>query len=343
MQIQSPLSNLRDVLSQVRESAKANKLLLMNNEDATRAALIDPVLYALGWRTSEVTMVKVETKVNYSNSTLRADYALYDSNSKEAVVIEAKSPGQNLSQEWPKMIAYASAFGVTTIFLTDGLIWQHFDTRSVNTSNITPVGNFDIATSDLGEIAVHLVQYLDAAIFWPEEQNSDAMAQDVEQLRSDVETLKQQIVALRRIGSQGNVSGTLGNNAIIVPSQQWTDIDALPSLKNNRPTQLRLPNRQEVHTKYWKDVLVECCKFALANDMSIPVPLLDRSHKTVELLRTVKPPKGIAHLELTYNGQQIYVYTNYDAEHCIENALYILQQMKSVATLDKPAVVYGPA
>ena len=72
MRIPSPLSDLSDVLSQIKESAIRYEATLKKNEAATRAVLIDPVLRALGWDTADTDMVEVEKTLDQP----RVDYAL---------------------------------------------------------------------------------------------------------------------------------------------------------------------------------------------------------------------------------------------------------------------------
>ena len=50
----SPVATLYQILQQVSASAQAHASLFQKNEAATRAALIDPVLRALGWDTEVV-------------------------------------------------------------------------------------------------------------------------------------------------------------------------------------------------------------------------------------------------------------------------------------------------
>jgi predicted type IV restriction endonuclease len=84
MRFQSPLSNLCDVLSQIKESARQYRNTLTSNEAATRAVLIDPVLRALGWDTANTNMVEVEKTLR---AEVRADYVLYDYNVPDGVVL----------------------------------------------------------------------------------------------------------------------------------------------------------------------------------------------------------------------------------------------------------------
>ena len=87
MRIQSPLSNLCDVLDQARTSANQYQSTLRKNEAATRAVLVDPILQALGWDTANTFMVEVEKTLDKT----RVDYALFDSNGAVCVIVEAKA------------------------------------------------------------------------------------------------------------------------------------------------------------------------------------------------------------------------------------------------------------
>jgi hypothetical protein len=60
VQFQSPLSNLCDVLGEIKGSARQYQSILTKNEASTRAVLIDPVLRALGWDTANTHMVEIE-------------------------------------------------------------------------------------------------------------------------------------------------------------------------------------------------------------------------------------------------------------------------------------------
>jgi hypothetical protein len=103
---------------------------------------------------------------------------------------------------------------------------------------------------------------------------------------------------------------------------------------------LRLPDGTIVGISRWKDVLRECCKYALGSNPAISIPLPDRAGKKVRLFDTIKPPTGISFIEEEYNGQRIYIYANYDANNCIANALYVLKQVPTSARKMKAAVIF---
>ena len=330
MRIQSPLSDLRLVLSEVKDAAASQlyQKTLKSNEDATRAALVDPVLRALGWDIGNPNMVEVEKTLN-STKPSRVDYALYDINHIINVIVEAKPLGQPLGSHAQQLVQYAFGFQVTSLFLTNGLIWHHYTNFSPN--NFVPTRVLDLASDNLVDVAAFLVKELDAANFWPDQPDVDTLAQDVSQLRNELLTLQQQVAQL--------IKGTPPPPPP-PPTLKWTNLDAIGKATKTQPSQLRLPDGSQVRVKYWRDVLAEVCKFVLANVATVPVPLPDRSGLKVNLLDTSFPPKGIAFITETYRGQSVYVRTHYDADNHVANALYILKQLPSSFHGIKTAVVY---
>jgi len=329
MRFKSPLSDLCDVLIQMQESANQYKTTLTKNEAATRAVLVDPVLHALGWNTANTNMVEVEKTINQ----VRADYALYDSNSIPQIIVEAKSLGTNLNQKnlVMSLVNYAFNFGLNDVFLTDGLIWQHFD--NFQPGQLSPTNVLDIVNDDPVECAAYLVQQLDAAKFWPVEQTIDVLSQRIEELENTVSTLQKNITTI--IANQAattsrskSVSNTTASPEKTATGQnlQFIKLDDLENITGRKPSHLQLPDGTVLTIKTWKDVIRETCKFVLAHNSTIPIPFPDRSGKKVSLFNTAKPPKGISYITEEYNSQTVYIYVNYDANNCIANAIYILKQ-----------------
>ena len=332
MQIQSPLSNLREVLLQVQEAASTYKKSLLSNEDATRAALVDPVIRALGWNIGNPNMVEVEKTLNNTKQS-RVDYALFDGNGAVKAIVEAKPLSQNLGSHVQQLVQYAFGFQVTSLFLTNGLVWHHYTQFSPN--NFAPTRILDLSSDDLIEVAAYLVQELDAAKFWQIQPDVDVLAQDVNQLRSDLTTLQQQIKRLMA-----------GHQPLPLPPppppSNWIDLNNITDAKKTKPSSLRLPDDTIIAVKYWRDVLTESTKFVLAQVSRLPIPLSDKSGMTVNLLDTVKPSKGSAFVTAQYNGQNIYIYANYEANKCVANALYILSLLPKSQHMKNPAVIFAP-
>jgi putative transposase len=111
-------------------------------------------------------MVEVEKTLSQT----RVDYALYNQSSDVKVIIEAKPLGEDLNHPsiFFSLLKYAFTYKIQDIFLTDGLSWRHFTNFDPQSTEATNVLN--IAADDPVECAAYLVQRLDAAKFWPEEQ-----------------------------------------------------------------------------------------------------------------------------------------------------------------------------
>jgi len=331
MRFQSPLGNLRDVLLQIQESANLYKNILVKNEAATRSVLIDPILRALGWNTSNTNMVEVEKTMDQ----VRADYALYDINQIPQIIIEAKALGIDLDQKKLVMslVNYAFQFGLQDVFLTDGLIWKHFE-RFVP-GNVEPTRVLNIAEDDPVSCAAYLVQHLDAAKYWPIEQTIDVLSQRIEELESTVSTLHKSVEMLVK---QKGISTTT-----LKPSPNgelfFIKLSDLDEIVGKKPTHFRLPDGTVIIIKLWKDILRECCKFALKNNKIIPIPLPDRVGKKVFLISYEKPAKGLAYISEEYNGKTIYLYMNYDSKNCVMNALHVLKQVPQSLFTHQPAIV----
>jgi predicted type IV restriction endonuclease len=339
MIVQSPLSHLSLTLSQVKASAMQYESTLKRNEAATRAVLVDPVLRALGWNTANTYMVEVERTLAQT----RVDYALYDSNGDVQVIVEAKPLGNDLTHPTILMnlVTYAFTYGLQDIFLTDGLVWHHF--TNFQPGNVAPSRILDLKTNNSIDCAAYLVQRLDAAKFWTEEQSIDTLAQQMSDLENIVSDLQKELKQLKLTTSTAaNVNLTQSIQAETKELQlgRLIDLDDLPDVTGTKPTILRLPDDSVLPMKRWKDILRECCKFALDNNPNLLIPLPDRSGKKVNLLSTTKPAQGVSFIQETYNEQDLFIYTNYDANNSVANSRYILDTVPKDKIKVKAAVNY---
>ena len=330
MQIQSPLGNLCNVLIQIKESANKYKTTLSQNEAATRAVLIDPILRALGWNTANTQMVEVEK----SFEQVRADYVLNDMNGDTRIIIEAKALGTNLNQKnlLFGIVNYVYRFQLEDIFLTDGLVWEHFE--EFNPKKLKPTRILNIVEDKSEDIAAYLVQHLDAAKYWPIEEDIDDFSQSIEELKSNVSTLQKEIIDLR----------TLLGQAPAMSQKQAKELNFIPlsnleEIAGKKPTQYKLPDGSILSIKNWKDVLRESCKFALNHNSSISIPLPDRVGRKISLISYDKPQKGLYYMSEEYNSKPIYIYMNYDSNNCVRNADYILTFVPNSLKTHQPAVV----
>jgi len=332
MQFKSPLSNLSEVLVQIQESANLYRETLRKNESATRAVLIDPILRALGWDTANTNMVEVEKTMD----NVRADYALYDSNAIPRIIVEAKALGTNLDQKKLVMalVSYAFSFGLTDVFLTDGLVWEHFD--NFQPGNLSPARVLNLAEDDPVACAAYFVQHLDAAKYWSVEQSIDVLSQRVDELENAVANLQKKFNELVPVSASRQTSSAEKRP---VQSEKFVPLQDLDDIAGKKPLRFRLPDGEVLEINTWKDILRESCKFALAHNPNILIPLPDRVGKKVSLFSYEKPANKVSFVTEQYNGQKIYIYLNYDSHNCVANALYVLGQVPREFMKEIPAIV----
>ncbi len=186
----SPISHLTEVLQKVKNSAQTFEFQLKGNESATRAALVDPVLRALGWDIADPGRVLVEKTQTVQKKSLRVDYALMHGH-EIRIVVEAKKLGGDLKEEFLQLVNYSFGFNVQSLFVTDGLIWHHYQHLSSNNQN--PIQEWNLALDKLPEVASYLVQHMDAALISPETPKIDELNRRVETLENLIQELKNQI------------------------------------------------------------------------------------------------------------------------------------------------------
>lgn len=117
------LERLATRIETLQERIARHGDLLRKSETWTRMALIDPLLQALGWDTTDPAVVVPEHNINGQ----RADYALIGAAGKPVAVIEAKKLGATHVDHLLQMINYANVDGIPYAVLTDGDQWQMYD------------------------------------------------------------------------------------------------------------------------------------------------------------------------------------------------------------------------
>ena len=119
-----PLDALVNVIDTLKKRIATHRQSFQQNETRTRMALIDPLLTALGWDVSDLSLVTPE----YSVGKGRADYALNGPEIIPAAIVEAKRLGHTLDDdERIQMLNYANARGVRYAAVTDGNIWELYE------------------------------------------------------------------------------------------------------------------------------------------------------------------------------------------------------------------------
>lgn len=122
------MTDLGLVLDTVRERITRHQRENIGEQD-TKAALIVPVLRALGWDVEDLEDVKLEYRRRPADNPV--DYALFLLRSPR-LFIEAKSLGARIDDgKWASQIlAYATVAGVEWVALTDGNEWRIYNSHA---------------------------------------------------------------------------------------------------------------------------------------------------------------------------------------------------------------------
>lgn len=308
MEVISPLSNFSELLKQVNQTAQKYGSKLRMNEAATRAALIDPLLKALGWDATNPEMVEFERTFNKT----RVDYALLDCTGNVAVIVEAKALGGDLRNPvvTTQILSYGFTYSLKNIILTDGLIWNHY--LSAEPGNYSPE-SIDISSDSLIKCGDFFLRTLDAFRFW--QSNPEPV---IERIQPPV---------IPAVISNPIEVVNKPEPASVSQSSEFQPLTSLPKDLHGRaaPKSLRLPDGKVVSIKFWRDILADCVEFVLQHNPSVPIPLPDKARKKINLLNYEKREVvKIAQIPMTYNEKTIYVHLNYDTNNIIANSIYIL-------------------
>lgn len=332
--MKSPLTALCDVLKQVRDSAKTYRSQLSQNETATRAVLIDPILRALGWDIEKPTMVEVERTVRKG----RIDYVLVP-DEDQRVLIEAKKLDSCLKDHFSQIVQYACTEKSNNVFLTDGLRWHHF--TDIGPRNHEPTQTIDLLDDSLlVENAAYFVQHLDAALLSPE----PAVTSRVEELEDKITDLKNRLAVLEKNPTSNDVSlvsskTTIGSDTTTdMDKGNWLPLDNTWDAKKKKPQQFRLPNNQIVTVRSWTQVLVASCEYALTENPELfrLLPISNKTDAVVKLISRESPPANLNFDTINVNGETLYVCTNYSAASTICNAAYILGKVPKALWKTEP-------
>lgn len=329
----SPIAHLTEVLQTVKDSAETFAPQLQGNEAATRAALIDPVLRALGWDIANPARVLIEKTQTVHGQSLRVDYALLV-DGEIGVIIEAKKLGGSIKEHFLQLVTYSFGLHVGSLFISDGLCWQHYVNLTHN--NTLPTKEFNLAKDSLPQTAAYLVQHLDSALIAPETPQIDELSERVEELEQQIERLKQSLT-FQHDPAKPNLTPASTPADICVPptpakesSLAWSPVD--PDTHNyskTKTTHLQLPDRSEQTCTNWAQVLVECCRFALttAPELQHQLPIPSKSGGTIMLVSADKPAGSLSYKPLVVEGRTFWICTNFSAPSVAANSLYILSKV----------------
>ena len=120
---------LTETIVEVRERIRAQSGSRRINEQNTKAALIEPILRALGWDLEDLDEVQREYKQGSQDNPV--DYSLFIRRNPK-LFVEAKALGEDIDdRKWAsQLMGYASVAGVEWVLLTNGSHWRIYNSHA---------------------------------------------------------------------------------------------------------------------------------------------------------------------------------------------------------------------
>lgn len=318
-----PLENLVSTIETLKERINAHRSDLAAIEARTRAALIDPVLTALGWDTSDPGLVMVEQRLRGG----KADYALLKPDGNPISIVEAKALGSQLDKVTDQLINYAFAEGIPYAISTDGDWWNVYDLTKPSTQiDNRLILQLSILNDPVHECAIRLL------LLWHPNLVSGTPIDAVIPVSSHLEN-----------DQDSNDTITLGTNTQETQSSfvdpNWISLDDcnFPP-KTPGPQKVRFPDgiEQKIKGKSWNGFFVATVQWLwekkFLDSVKIPVKNSDDSsnfwfilHTRPEFSPGYKMPrhKKIDNTPLYFStdcGMQEFInYTKRVLQHCNQN------------------------
>ena len=253
------LDDLNELVATLRRRIANHGDLLRKSEWATRYALIDPLLEALGWDTHDPSQVVPEDLGGEG----RPDYTLLAgaAGSTPVLLIEAKKLGTPLDSTLAQAITYCNARGVKHFAVTDGERWSIYET-------FKPV------------------------------PNSDKLRTTFSLPMSDNELVMKLLWLWRGNFVAGKPSGPVeppapaeedadGNGPPPQPDGEWTPLtDFDPPVRTSAPSKIRFPGGAVLAVTRWHDLQVNVVRWLQETKKLGPSDCPVRSARGGELVST---------------------------------------------------------
>ena len=317
-----PLENLVSTIEALKKRINTHRSDLAAIEARTRAALIDPVLTALGWDTSDPGLVMVEQRLRGG----KADYALLKPDGNPISIVEAKALGSQLDKVTDQLINYAFAEGIPYAVSTDGDWWQVYDL----TKPSTQIDNRLILQVSISNDAVHECAIRLLLLWYPNLVSGTPVEAEIPMASHTTNDQDSNDMITPDVNTEETQSSFVNSG--------WISLENCdPPEKTPGPLKVRFPDNSEcgVARKSWQGLFKETVKWLWCNQLlsnsNIPVIHSDDYPNdfilnTLPEYRHVTPiryPGTIDTTPLYYNsnrGMGFYIHcTKRVLEHCNQN------------------------
>lgn len=337
-----PLESLLELVETLSARIDEHGTALRQSEALTRAVLIDPLLRELGWDTEEPSLVMPEYRLGRGF----ADYALLKDGTP-MIMVEAKKLGTPLQEATSQGIGYCIQDGIGYFAVTDGRLWEIYETHKMAPIAEKMIVQFDIAHSPP-------ITCLKAMALWRPSVTADSMSAaqtpivglDGAQLsagadlgersataseQATVYNTQRQAAELPAITSPPVPSSTSVQPAPILREgtndygEGWIALSDIVVHKGDaQPVEIQFPDGSGVPVGRWNRIIVEPVRWLTENNY------LNQSHSPIRyasryiIANTPIHPNGNGFKSSIFVGS-FCIETNYSAPNCVRNARLIIQ------------------
>ena len=278
------------------------------NEAQTRASLIDPILSALGWDTSDPQFVEHESSKPDDG---RADYVLKLGDNLVAI-IEAKPLDHRLEgRETAQTTNYANNRGAPYAALTDGNRWLLYDIFKA--APIDQRKLLDVALSDTEPAAAAL----DLLALWRRNTSSRRR-----------QGVKGPVLTEEPRPKQRESEGT-GTEQLPDASAGWVSLTAISREKGqDPPSAIRFPDNAQRSTTRWNQILIFTVEWLISNG-SLTEGMMPIEATAKRFLLNLKPEdsRGVSfHSPKQIQGSNIFLETGWNLADTVKRTIGVVKR-----------------
>ena len=312
------LDDLVGVIETLQQRMEKYRFVLQANETRTRMALIDPLLSALGWDTTDPGLVYPEYVASG-----RADYALLGPSENHVMFIEAKKLGEGLDSHRLQMLNYSNASGVEYAGLTDGNHWEMYQVFQRGTLDERRILDVTIAGKDTHQLALQLL------LLWRPNLASGQPVAAGEPVFAEFGNAK--MTTRKDVGS---AEPEIPTPSAPSPGEGWTSLADIQTLSNEivgphhglTPSLVHLPDGSEEQITAWWHILREVCEYLVGTDKLAAGECPIGNGKRRPTVYSQRQPDKVGnfhHLHRLSNG--LYLVKTNTGAGLVNNAKFLLQ------------------
>ena len=327
-----PIDDLAGVIETLKQRIRQHGPALRANETRTRMALIDPLLCALGWDTSDPALVTPEYRVEVG----WADYALRGPGTQPVAVIEAKRLGSIIDNHLEQAVGYCIQQGIAYAAVTDGSHWQLY--RTFEPVPLADKLVLDVRIADLPAYQCALKMLLlwrpNLASGHPTPARAPILAA-LPETQPSLSPTPPTPIPTPTPNVTPTIAPPLPTPLLTPPADKqpplgWTTLSSLAWNKDmTAPPSIRFPDGSEYPIQRWRNLAVSAAQWLWSNGRlthsNLPVPAPGRSSRYVVSTEAVHQSGQPFTAQQPIDGTPLIVEVNVGGNQAVDYARALLQ------------------